>query len=114
MQKFEFNIENFEKDFLNWYDAGMPENNFFDLYGRTISHYIIDHYSPEEVTYGDPDRWCQVVIWVVEILGRYFFVSWDRGLTEMQENYYCYDNEIAEAELKREIKEVIWWDRKDK
>lgn len=110
------NIECFEDDFLKWYDSGKPviaQKHFYKLYHQTISNYLIWEYSSEETVYGDPGRWSQTVLNVIKIKNRFFFVTYDRGLTEMQENYYGYDNEIQEAELKKEWKEVTWWDKKD-
>lgn len=110
------NIDNFEDDFLKWYDNGKPavaKKQFCNLYHQTISNFLLDTYSSKETTYGDPNRWSQTVIEIIEIKGRNFFVAYDRGLTEMQDDYYEYDDEIQEAELKKEWREVTWWDKKD-
>jgi len=52
---------------------------------------------------GDTDRWSQFMETVFSFKGRYYALDWQRGLTEMQENYY--DSQVA-AEVK-EVKKTI-------
>ena len=50
---------------------------------------------------------------MVCINGRYFSICWDRGLTEMQEDYYDFDNDIIEMEKHTVLKEVTEWKKKE-
>jgi hypothetical protein len=47
-------------------------------------------FSEEE---GESSRWEQSMTTILKINDRYFAIDWERGLTEMQENYY--DSQIA-------------------
>lgn len=105
--------EHFEFQFLRWYDAGKPKNNFSDAYDYdTITQFLVWEYSLSEESYSEPRRWNQIVSGIACINGRYFSVCWDRGLTEMQEDYYDFDNDIVEVEKRTVLKEVTEWKKK--
>lgn len=75
--------EYFESQFLKWYDAGKPKNNFNEVYNySTITQFLIWEYGLSDESYDKPRRWNQIVEGVVCINERYFSVCYDRGLTE--------------------------------
>lgn len=105
--------EHFESQFLKWYDAGKPKNNFNEAYDySTITQFLIWEYGLSDEAYDEPRRWNQIVEGVVCINGRYFSVCYDRGLTEMQEDYYDFDDDITEVEKRTVLKEVTEWKKK--
>ena len=98
--------EHFESQFLKWYDAGKPKNNFNEAYNySTITQFLIWEYGLSDESYDKPRRWNQIVEGVVYINGRYFSVCYDRGLTEMQENDYSIYTSILEVYKKRVVTE---------
>lgn len=55
-------------------------------------------------TYSDNRRWTRSVQSIVEIEGRHFFIGWEEGLTEMQENEFS--NQPIEVQC-REYQKTI-------
>lgn len=57
-------------------------------------------------------RWTKLVRTIVEVDDRYFAIEWQKGLTEMQDNFF--DEQPYEVERKVEVEtiEVISWNRK--
>lgn len=50
--------------------------------------YLVCDYEYETELDNEPDRWTTSAYTIIEVEGRYFGLSWRRGNTEMQENYY--------------------------
>ena len=62
-----------------------------------------------ETSYGDNRRWSRSASTVIELLGRFFIINWEDGLTENQIN--TYDNqpiEVKREEKKKTITVVEW------
>lgn len=101
----------FEEKFLEWYDNGKKENNFRELYGVSITQYLIESFYSQETLHGEPSRWSIPTTKVVPIKDRFFFIKYDKAATEMQEDYYEYDNSIQECEQKEKV--VLEWVTKE-
>lgn len=56
---------------------------------------------------GECHRWTQSVKSIVELCGRYFAIDWDRGLTEMQENYF-YNQPYEVKKIEKMVKVTEW------
>lgn len=86
------------EEFLQRYDSGKP--NF--------THDEIEQMAYEEfgdcidVVEGECLRWTQCMETIFEVDGRRFAVSWDKGLTEYQENDFCC-SEVYEVERKAKV-----------
>lgn len=109
---FEFKDDDssFDEDFLNWYDAEQPANNFKEIYGyRSPVIYLLREVEPDYSIEGDIGRWTQSISNIYDIKGRYFMAYYERGLTEMQENLYDYE-EIVEVNKRFEVKIVPVWE----
>lgn len=83
------------EEFLKRYDSGKPEFTYDELksmaYGKVGNEV--------ETVEGESDRWSQYVETIFEVDGRHFAVSWDKGLTEYQENEFDM-SEVYEVEKK--------------
>ena len=85
------------EEFLQRYDSGKPNFTEDEIMGMTygdLGNYV------DEIN-GERNRWTQCVVTIFEVNGRFFAVSWLRGLTEMQENDF-YDAKVYEVD-KQEI-----------
>ena len=96
------------EEFLKRYDSGEPEFTYDELsvmaYGEVGTEV--------ETIEGENLRWTQCVETIFEVDGRHFAVSWDRGLTDMQDNeFYC--SEVYEVE-KKEVVTLKWVCKEDK
>lgn len=109
--RFEFTpeVDSFKEQFLKWYDSGAGANNFYYLYNQTITQFLLWNYDSIEVMYEEPGRWSQFTTEIIPIKDRFFAVSYDRGLTEMQENDYDFDGNIQEVEKYSVLKKVTSW-----
>ena len=104
-----------KQKYLNLYQKSQNslKNNFNEAYNySTITQFLIWEYGLLDESYDKPRRWNQIVEGVVCINGRYFSVCYDRGLTEMQENDYDFDDNITEVEKRTVLKEVTEWKKK--
>ena len=94
------------EEFLQRYDSGEPdftedeiEKMAYEEFGNWI-----------RTAEGRRHRWYREVITIFEVNGRFFAVSWNRGLTELQED----DFDDAEAyEVEKKAKVIIEWVRKE-
>lgn len=94
------------EEFLRIYDSGKP--NFtrdeiremaYEEFGNCI-----------DVVEGDTHRWTQDMETIFEVEGRRFAVSWDKGLTEYQDNdFSC--SEVYEVVKKERV--IFEWVRKE-
>ena len=75
--------------YLNKLDSGegLTERECLDL----VYEFDIEN------SYGGNHRWSRMVETICDLNGRYFKISWDQGLTELQDDA-CYDQPI-EVEL---------------
>lgn len=87
-----------DEEFLKRYDSGEPDFTEDEIekmaYGG-LGNYV-------DKIGGECDRWTQDMETIFEVNGRFFAVSWLRGLTEMQENYFD-DAEVYEVEKKEKV-----------
>jgi len=85
MTREEFEDKLYNKDFteqelfdLKWFDLDMEEDIYNDLKSIT-----------EEVD-SDFDRWTAPASFIFSYKGEYFRLDYDKGLTELQEDYFNY------------------------
>ena len=86
-----------DEEFLQRYDSGKPnftEDEIKDMAYEEFGNYVT-------TAEGETHRWYQEVETIFEVGDRLFAVSWDRGLTERQENDFCC-SEVYEVEQKVE------------
>lgn len=94
------------KEFLERYDSGKPKFTYDEI--EEMAYEEFGNYVDE--IDGERNRWTQAVETIFEVEGRYFAVSWFRGLTEMQENEFdC--SVVYEVEKKEKI--TFEWVRKE-
>lgn len=86
------------EEFLKRYDS--DKSNFTDDEIRGMTYGELGNYVDE--IDGECYRWTQAMETIFEVNGRFFAVSWLRGLTEMQENDF-YDAEVYEVVKKEKI-----------
>ena len=86
------------EEFLKRYDSGKPnftedeiEKMAYEEFGNWI-----------DTAEGRTHRWYREVETIFEVEGRLFAVSWNRGLTEQQENDFD-DAEVYEVERKEKV-----------
>ena len=98
----------------------------FNPYMNPIYYYSYLHFTEDEIKVmaygyigyyvdtieGASRRWVQGVKTIFEIDDRLFAVSWDRGLTERQENDFCC-SEVYEVEKKIEYVKKIDYVKKE-
>lgn len=114
MFNFSENNENFEKEFLEWYDAGKPESNFEEVYEYdNIGIFFLEEWKPEDVIRGKDRRWSAWIDKVYKIGDRYFMTGYDHGLTEMQEDEY-WGTDIQEVKPKTIVKVERKWEAIEK
>lgn len=94
------------KEFLQRYDSGKP--NFTKDEIEMMAYEEFGNYVT--TAKGKTHRWYQEVETIFEVGDRLFAVSWDRGLTEMQEDEFdC--SEVYEVERKEKV--IFTYIRKD-
>lgn len=94
------------EEFLQRYDSGKPKFTYDEIREMAYEEFgnCID------VIEGENLRWVQAMETIFEVEGRYFAVSWFRGLTEMQENDFdC--SEVYEVVKKEKI--IFEWIMKE-
>ena len=69
-------------------------------YWEMIDNYSIYH---EE---GEDGRWTRGQYNLIKLGDRYFELCWEQGLTEMQENYWEYPEEVRFLGMHKEIVEI--------
>ena len=87
-----------DEEFLQRYDSGKPnftEDEIKDMAYEEFGNYVT-------TAEGETHRWYQEVETIFEVGDRLFAVSWDRGLTEMQEDEFD-DAEVYEVERKERL-----------
>lgn len=96
------------EEFLQRYDSGKPK--FTEVEIREMAYEEFGNCI--DVIRGESLRWTQCMETIFEVDGRYFAVSWDKGLTEYQENeFHC--SEVYEV-VKKEIVTFEWVNKEDK
>lgn len=94
------------EEFLQRYDSGKPnftEDEIKDMAYEEFGNYVT-------TAEGETHRWYQEVETIFEVGDRLFAVSWDRGLTEQQENDFdC--SEVYEVVKKEKV--IFVYVRKD-
>ena len=63
---------------------------------------MIDNYSIYSDE-GEDGRWTRFMYSLVKLGDRYFEINWQKALTEMQENYWGYPEEVEFLGMKTEI-----------
>lgn len=86
------------KEFLQRYDSG--KTNFTKDEIEKMAHGEFGNYVT--TVEGNTRRWVQEVETIFEVGGRLFAISWDRGLTEQQENDFDYA-EVYEVKRKERV-----------
>ena len=97
-----------DEEFLQRYDSGKP--NFTEDEIKDMAYAYIGYYV--DTIEGASRRWVQGVKTIFGIDDRLFAVSWDRGLTERQENDFCC-SEVYEVEKKVEYVKKINYVKKE-
>lgn len=93
------------EEFLQRYDSGKTNFTEDEIMGMTygdLGNYV------DEID-GERHRWYQEVETIFEVGGRLFAISWDRGLTEMQENDF---DEAEVYEVERKAKVIFTYEKK--
>ena len=94
------------EEFLQRYDSGKSKFTYDEI--REMAYEELGNCI--DVIEGESLRWVQAVETIFEVEGRYFAVSWFRGLTEMQENDFdC--SEVYEVVKKEKI--IFEWVMKE-
>ena len=75
----------------------------------TLDH-DIDGLSVVTEVEGDTDRWSQFIQTIIAYKGHYYSLQWQRGLTEMQENYYDAQRAIEVERTEKTITVIEWRD----
>lgn len=107
--------DEFEKDFLSWYDCGKPISNIKAVGYDTVSQAIFEEYWNQfvDIIEGDENRWYRWIEKIIRIENRFFSIGYcQRGLTEYQENIYD-DADIVEVVPKEKTITVIDWECKE-
>ncbi len=94
------------EEFLQRYDSGEPdftEDEIEKMVFRGLGNRV------DEIG-GECDRWIQPMKTIFEVNGRFFAVSWYRGLTELQEDEFD-DAEVYEVEKKEKV--IFEWVEKE-
>lgn len=67
-----------------------------------------EYFDKEEEIEHDQLRWVAIMETIIDIKGRYFSITWQRGLTEYQDNEY--EGQYLQEVKKREVKiiKTIW------
>lgn len=73
------------------------EDLFSQDYWEMIDNYSI--YSDE----GEDGRWTRFMYNLIKLGDRYFEINWQKGLTEMQEDYWDYPIEVEFLGMETEI-----------
>lgn len=94
------------EEFLQRYDSGKP--NFTEDEIEKMAYEEFGNYVT--TAEGETHRWYQEVETIFKVKGRLFAVSWNRGLTEQQENDFD-DSEVYEVERKEKV--IFVYIRKD-
>lgn len=89
-----------KEKFLQRYNSGSGKPNFTKDEIKKMAYGEFGNYVT--TAEGKTHRWYQEVETIFEVEGRLFAVSWDRGLTEQQENDFD-DAEVYEVEKKEKI-----------
>ena len=92
--------------FLQRYDSGKP--NFTKDETKKMAYGKFGNYVT--TIEGTTRKWVQEVETIFEVNGRFFAISWLRGLTEQQENDFD-DAEVYEVERKEKV--IFTYIRKD-
>lgn len=78
-----------------------------DLTDRELSELVYGY--AVETDYGENRRWTRTNTTVVKLLGRYFSVDWEEGLTEYQENeFYNQPIEVEKKTYEKTITVTEW------
>lgn len=76
-------------------------DNHEDLSSQDYCLLLNDYKFYEEV--GDDSRWTRFMYTVSKLGDRYFEIYWQKGLTEMQEDYWDYPIEVEFLGMETEI-----------
>jgi len=102
----EYYANHFEEIMLNKIVAGTR------LSTRELSD-ILEYEIESEREYGENRRWSRSVSSIIKLLDRYFYLNWEEGLTEMQENkFYDQPYEVKKHTYEKTII-VTEWREKD-
>ena len=75
-------------------------------------HRLLDYELYEEREYGDDTRWSRGVASVIKLCNRHFMLYWQKGLTEMQEDYFCdQPYEVEKVQYEKTILVKEWWEK---
>ena len=94
------------EEFLQRYDSSEPdftEDEIRKMVFRGLGNRV------DEIG-GECDRWTQSMETIFEVNGRFFAVSWFRGLTELQEDEF-WMADVYEVEKKERV--IFEWVRKE-
>jgi hypothetical protein len=100
-QEREYYREHFREIMLAKIDA--KENLTEKELSEVVFGYEVD------TEYGDNRRWTRTVTTIVELLGRFFSIDWEEGLTESQENeFYNQPVEVKKNTYEKTIVVTEW------
>lgn len=100
-QEREYYREHFREIMLAKIDA--KENLTENELSEVVFGYEVD------TEYGDNRRWTRTVTTIVELLGRFFSIDWEEGLTESQENeFYNQPVEVKKNTYEKTIVVTEW------
>jgi hypothetical protein len=75
-------------------------------------HRLLEYELYEEREYGDDSRWSRGVASIIELCNRHFMLYWQKGLTEMQEDYFCdQPYEVEKVQYEKTIIVKEWWEK---
>lgn len=99
-----------EKEFLDRYDHDKEfTSSDGALYDTECAKLAWGDYGfkiVEEIE-GDSHRWTQDVTTIFKVGDRHFAIDWDRGLTELQDNYY-YNQPYEVVKQEKQIVVTEW------
>ena len=71
---------------------------------------LVNEYSVEDIP-GEDNRWTRNMTTIIQVDDEYFSIDWERGLTEMQEDYYPYQPIKVKREERKVTRTVVEWIR---
>ena len=98
-------------EFLNKYDSGenFEEREIMDAFWGDFDDYKERKFQVIEEEEGDDRRWTRAIYRYVKIQDRYFLIQYDRGLTEMQEDYWDWQPEEMSLKVVTKTIQVNEW-----
>lgn len=103
LQKKEYYETHFEEIMCNNIDNGVSLD---EKELRRLLEYEIER------SYGEDDRWSRGVTSIIKLCNRYFLLYWNKGLTELQEDWFNdQPYEVEKVQYEKTIIVKEWWEK---